>query len=83
MRWRLIKSAFSRSHASGERVSKSRLAKGGPGIWQRRYWGHTIRDENDFVRYIDYIHLNPAKHGRVRDWPPSSFHRMVRLGISP
>ena len=36
--------------------------------------------------HVDYIHFNPVKHGlvtRVRDWPYSSFHRMVRLGIYP
>jgi putative transposase len=85
-RWRLIKSAFSRSVAPTERISASRAMKGERGIWQRRYWEHTIRDENDFVRHVDYIHFNPVKHGlvsRVRDWPHSSFHRMVRLGIYP
>jgi putative transposase len=86
MRWRQIKSAFSRSLPTGELVSGSRVAKGERGIWQRRYWEHTIRDENDFARHIDYIHINPVKHGlvsRVRDWPHSSFHRMVKLGIYP
>jgi putative transposase len=85
-RWRLIKSTFSRNFAAGEPVSASRVAKGERGIWQRRYWGHTIRDEDDFVRHVDYIHINPVKHGlvtRVRDWPYSSFHRMVRRGICP
>jgi putative transposase len=85
-RWRLIKSAFSRSLATGERVSASRAAKGGRGIWQRRYWEHTIRDDNDFARHADYIHINPVKHrlvSRVRDWPYSSFHRMVKLGVYP
>ncbi len=85
-RWRLIKSTFSRSAPSGEEVSASRAAKGERGIWQRRYWEHTIRDENDFARHVDYIHINPVKHGlvtHVRDWPHSSFHRMVRLGIYP
>ena len=85
-RWRLIKSAFSRSLTSGERVSDSRAAKGERGIWQRRYWEHTIRDQNDFTRHIDYIHINPVKHGlvpRVRDWPDSSFHRMMKIGIYP
>jgi putative transposase len=62
-RWRLIKSAFSRSLATGERISDSRAAKGERGIWQRRYWEHTIRDENDFARHMDYIHINPVKHG--------------------
>ena len=85
-RWRLIKSGFSRGVAPDERVSASRTAKGERGIWQRRYWEHTIRDEDDFSRHVDYVHINPVKHGlvsRVRDWQPSSFHRMVKLGIYP
>jgi|SRR5579864_3037844 len=86
MRWRLIKSAFSRSLVPSERISTSRAAKGERGIWQRRYWEHTIRDEDDFERHVDYVHINPVKHGlvtRVRDWQPSSFHRLVRLGLYP
>jgi len=86
LRWRLIKSAFSRGLPDGERISTSRASRGERGIWQRRYWEHTIRDENDFARHADYIHFNPVKHGhvrRVRDWPYSSFHRMVKLGIHP
>ncbi|MCC8938049.1 MULTISPECIES: transposase [Bradyrhizobium] len=85
-RWRQIKSAFSRSLPACELISGSRLAKRERGIWQRRYWEHTIRDENDFARHIDYVHINPLKHGlveRVKDWPHSSFHRMVRLGVYP
>ena len=86
IRWRLIKAAFSRGLPHGERVSTSRWRKRERGIWQRRYWEHTIRDEDDFARHGDYIHFNPVKHGyvgRVRDWPFSSFHRMVRLGVFP
>jgi putative transposase len=86
MRWQLIKSTFSRRLPSGERISNSRAARGERGIWQRRYWEHTIRDDNDFARHVDYIHINPVKHGlvtQVRDWPYSSFHRMVKLGLYP
>jgi putative transposase len=86
LRWRLIKSAFSRGLPRHERVSESRIAKGERGIWQRCYWEHTLRDEKDFARHVEYIHCNPVKHGhavRVADWPYSSFHRMVRLGIYP
>lgn len=85
-RWRLIKSAFSRRLPVGEWISDSRSGKGERGIWQRRYWEHTLRDEADVARHVDYIHFNPVKHGhvtRVTDWPYSSFHRMVRLGIYP
>ena len=86
VRWRLIKSAFSRGVVTGERVSASRVGRKERGIWQRRYWEHTLRDEEDFARHANYIHFNPVKHGHVRrviDWPHSSFHRMVRLGIYP
>jgi len=43
-------------------------------------WEHTIRDEGDLERCVDYIHWNPRKHkiaARVRDYPWSSFHRFV------
>ena len=86
MRWQLIKSTFSRGLAHNERISQSRLAKRERGIWQRRYWEHTIRDDVDFARHVDYVHINPVKHGlvnRVRDWAPSSFRRHVELGNYP
>jgi putative transposase len=86
LRWRQIKSAFSRGLGEGERISASRARKNERGIWQRRYWEHTLRDEADFARHVDYIHFNPVKHGhisRVQDWPYSSFHRMVGLGVYP
>jgi putative transposase len=85
-RWRLIKSGFSCGVTPDEVVSASRTVKGERGIWQRRYWEHTIRDDNDFARHVDYIHINPVKHGLVRrvgDWQPSSLHRMVELGTYP
>jgi len=85
-RWRLIKCGFSRALPRAERLSASPAEKDERGIWQRRYWEHTLRDEDDFVRHLDYIHFNPVKHGhavRVRDWPFSSFHRRVRLGAYP
>ena len=86
LRWRLIKTAFSRSLPRGEHCSASRKDKGERGIWQRRYWEHLIRDEEDFARHADYIHINPVKHGwakQVAEWSHSSFHRHVRAGILP
>jgi len=85
-RWRLIKARFSRRVQGGEAISPSRQEKGERGIWQRRYWEHLIRDENDYRRHLDYIHFNPVKHGlvtAVKDWPYSSFHRLVRGGVYP
>ena len=86
LRWRLIKTTFSRAMPAGERVSASRQRKHERGIWQRRYWEHRIRDQTDFKRHVDYIHHNPCKHGhvpRVADWPWSSFHRYVQAGLLP
>ena len=53
------------------------------GLWQPRFWEHTIRDAADFKTHLDYIHLNPVRHGlarRPRDWPWSSFRRWVGKG---
>jgi len=62
------------------------VARGERGIWQRRYWEHLIRDEADYRAHMDYVHINPLKHGlvrRVRDWPHSTFHRQVERGVYP
>ena len=85
-RWRLIKTGFSKALPRTERLSKVRAARGERGIWQRRYWEHLIRDEADFRAHMDYVHINPLKHGlvkRVADWPYSTFHRLVAEGIYP
>jgi putative transposase len=82
MRWNLIKSGFSRGLPAAGR-SMSKVLKREKGIWQRRYWEHTIRNERDLARHVDYIHYNPVKHGlvpRICDWPYSSFHRYVKQG---
>jgi putative transposase len=84
-RWRLIKRRFTeRIMKSGTAVARQR--NGELLLWQRRYWEHTIRDDSDFERHVDYIHFNPVKHrlaGRVCDWPHSSFHRYVKHGLLP
>ena len=85
-RWALIKAGFSRSLPPVERRSKSRMTRGERGVWQRRYWEHLVRDEEDFERHAAYIHWNPVKHGwvtRVQDWPYSSFHAYVKRGLYP
>ena len=46
-------------------LSESKIKKGEKGVWQRRYWEHTIRNEQDFYRHLDYIHYNPIKHNLV------------------
>src|SRR6202012_2556477 len=82
-RWNLIKGGFSRGLDAQPRWS-SKFVRREKGIWLRRYWEHAIRDEADLERHVDYIHLNPVKHGyvsRVADWQHSSFHRFVERGL--
>jgi putative transposase len=83
LRWRLLKAFFSHRIPPGEHRSDSRIAKRERGLWQRRYWEHLIRDDDDLQRHVDYIHFNPVKHGHVAkaiDWPYSTLHRYVAKG---
>lgn len=84
-RWRRIKGHFSNALIDAG-VDIARASNGDLALWQRRFWEHTIRDDGDFERHVDYIHFNPIKHGlvrRARDWPHSSFHRFVKEGLLP
>jgi putative transposase len=84
-RWRRIKGHFSNALIDAG-IELKRNANGDLALWQKRFWEHTIRNENDLARHVDYIHFNPVKHGlvsRVCDWPHSSFHRYVREKILP
>ena len=83
-RWREIKKRFSKGLPKNEHVSLARVNKNERGIWQRRFWEHTIVDERDYWHHVNYVHFNPLKHGlveRVVDWPYSSFHKAVESGI--
>ncbi len=65
------------------RVTESQMRRGERGIWQPRFWEHTILDESELEGCVDYIHWNPRKHNVVRcirDWPWSSFHRFAAAG---
>lgn len=83
-RWRLIKARFSRAVGVFGQRSPSKHEKRERGIWQRRFWEHTIRDQSDFDAHVRYCWGNPVKHGLCAaptDWPFSSIHRDVRLGM--
>jgi len=87
--WRIgrIKSLFTRAYlAAGGlagRTSPNQRRNRRQGVWQPRFWEHAIRDAADFWLHLNYIHLNPVKHGLAaypRDWPWSTFRRWVREG---
>lgn len=76
-RWQVIKSRFTNALKQqgmvGDRCSP----------WQPRYWEHTICDERDLQAHVDYVHINPVKHGLVKraiDWPHSTLHTYVERG---
>jgi putative transposase len=87
-RWSIIKRRFSQQYvASGDAeqsISESKKRNNRVGVWQRRFWEHAIRDDDDLRSHLDYIHYNPVKHGLVSCphlWPYSSFHRFVKAGL--
>jgi putative transposase len=84
-RWLAMKKGFSKSVRIGEPRSPVMIRRGERGIWQRRYWEHTIRDDRDLAAHLDYIHFNPVKHGLVEhpaEWPHSFFRRCVAAGCT-
>ena len=89
-RWGWIKKEFTKNwlalggkelrQTAGRRRDRRR------GVWQPKFWEHTLETDDDFERHFDYVHYNPVKHGFVkcpRDWPWSSFHRWVQAGVYP
>jgi len=84
-RWRAIESHFVQA-LKKQNIKVDMRPDGSALVWQRRFWEHTIKDENDLRRCVDYCYINPVKHGLVKavaDWPYSSFHRDVKHGIYP
>jgi putative transposase len=82
-----MKARFTRAYlAAGgveRRRSESRVRHRNRGVWQRRFYEHRIRDEDDLHRHLDYIHYNPVKHGVAtcpHAWLHSSFQRWVERG---
>ena len=77
-RWSLIKRKFTQQFRQTSNFM--------PPFWQKRFWAHAIFDERDYASHLDYTHYNPVKHGYVKapgEWPWTSFHRSVALGLYP
>ncbi len=57
-------------------ISQSKNKRQHAGIWQERFYEHTIRGEKDWQEKMEYIRLNPVKHGLVDtidQWQYTSF----------
>ena len=47
-------------------------------FWQKRYYDFNVRNHDQFLEKLRYIHRNPVKRGlceRPEDWEWSSFHQ--------
>ena len=76
-----IKYHFSKYYDVGvETPTYGYVNKGEKGVFQRRYFEHTICSQEELNNHINYVHYNPVKHGYVKcvkDWVYSSFHKFV------
>jgi putative transposase len=53
-------------------------------FWQKRFWDHIIRGEDELYRTLDYIHYDPTKHQlvtRPEDWRYSSYKSWKERGF--
>ncbi len=91
-RWSMLKRKFTQRWDSvrmahptyNTHTTASRIKRREGSVWQRRFWEHRIRDDEDWRRHMDYIHYNPVKHGHAGApcaWPYSSFKRCVEQGL--
>jgi len=79
-----IKMYFSKNIKHSFQTTQSQSNKRELGVWQRRYYEHTIRDENELEKYRNYVHYNPVKHklsNAAKDWEFSSFSKFVKNGF--
>ena len=81
-----LKTSFSRQipKSASENLTQSRVDKKERGIWQRRFWEHHIRNDDDYEQHVDYIHYNPVKHGyclQPTEWEYSTIHKFISDGI--
>lgn len=88
VRLRLIKTHVTKHYGDAlgidAAISQSRQQRKERNLWQRRFWEHLIRDEQDYAQHCDYIHYNPVRHGlctKAQEWKFSSMHRFISEGI--
>ena len=82
-RWRMLKSHFSRGLPAPEDWGGPTLKHREKGIWQRRFWEHHLRDDEDLAAHRHMILTAPVQAGlvaRPEQWAHSSIHRAIRLG---
>src|SRR3989338_2566399 len=80
-RWRLIKARFSMGLPRGVARASHQL-RSERGVWQRRFWEHHLRNDEDYAAHMRFCRTDPVLHGLVEtatEWPFSSFHQHTPL----
>lgn len=80
-RWRLIKARFS-AGLPKQGLSRSMAVRRERGVWQRRFWEHHLRGEEDCAAHMRFCRTDPVRHGLVEEadhWRYSSFHPAIAL----
>ncbi|WP_299403993.1 transposase [uncultured Roseobacter sp.] len=78
IRWRFLKSAFSRAVPTADDHPNVKRVRTDKGIWQRHFWEHRIRSPQDLALHRTLIHTAPVQAGLVDDpldWAWTSLHR--------
>jgi putative transposase len=86
LRWRRIKTQFSRQVEAKLQRETTRARASGFKLWEPRNWEQEIRSETDLLRHMAYCWSDPVRHGVAHipsEWEASSFHREVRAGLIP
>ena len=78
-----FKSNFSKNFLLNINQTSAQIDRREKGIWQRKYYDHIIRNEQDFNKHLDYIHYNSVKHYNIapKEWKFSSFLKFVNDGF--
>lgn len=85
-RWQVLKAQFTARVRERGHASHNKSGKREAGVWQRRFWEYSIRDEAERAACVRNCWSNPVKHGYAADpygWPHSSIHRDLRRGLVP
>ena len=78
MRWRIIKTRFSRGLPETIRPHSEQAR----GIWHRRFWEYHIRTKTDFDAHMEHCWMDPVRHGLVKrpeHWEFTSFARVRKV----
>jgi REP element-mobilizing transposase RayT len=51
-------------------------------VWQRSFYDHALRQEEDIIKVAEYIVFNPVRKEMVQNWKdyPYSWHRWIHDG---